>query len=251
MISSRAAYVGKRSRLWTLRIRNDHRFLADAATIFDDFQSSKSRSAFPRASIVTDTPPIVRTIDGEPQAGDNRALPGLRDRHSRPRRLGRLARSIGFSQNDLETAPWQPCRRTGGLDYFDPSHSMQAYSRVAPGFPAPSLMDRRRAWDKSSTYVGRRVYGHDRAFAEAGGRGDVREYVKIANTPSAVKSLAAKLSRGRSTRFGYEAGPCGHGVQRQLTLAGHDCVVVAPSLIPRKPGDRVKTDRRDALRGAC
>src|SRR5260370_3131735 len=47
-------------------------------------------------------------------------------------------------------------------------------------------------------------------------------------------------------RFCYEAGPCGHGIQRQLSATGHDCVVVAPSLIPKRPGDRIKTDRRDA-----
>ena len=51
---------------------------------------------------------------------------------------------------------------------------------------------------------------------------------------------------GRTLRFCYEAGPCGYGIQRQLTAAGHECVVVAPSLIPRKPGERIKTDRRDA-----
>ena len=45
----------------------------------------------------------------------------------------------------------------------------------------------------------------------------------------------------------YEAGPCGYGLYRQLTLLGHECVVVAPSLIPTRPGDRVKTDRRDAV----
>ena len=75
------------------------------------------------------------------------------------------------------------------------------------------------------------------ALAGAGVRGDVREYGKVANTPSAVKDLATKLSRvGNALRFCYEAGPCGYGIQRQLTLAGHGCVVVAPSLIPRKPG---------------
>lgn len=47
--------------------------------------------------------------------------------------------------------------------------------------------------------------------------------------------------------FAYEAGPCGYGVYRHLTGKGHRCLVVAPSLIPRKTGDRVKTDRRDAL----
>ena len=45
----------------------------------------------------------------------------------------------------------------------------------------------------------------------------------------------------------YEAGPCGYGLQRQLRALGHDCVVAAPSLIPRRPGDRVKTDRRDGV----
>jgi len=59
--------------------------------------------------------------------------------------------------------------------------------------------------------------------------------------------MVAKLSQpGRTLKFCYEAGPCGYGIQRQLSDAGHDCVVVAPSLIPRKPGDRIKTDRRDA-----
>ena len=47
--------------------------------------------------------------------------------------------------------------------------------------------------------------------------------------------------------FCYEAGPCGYGVHRQLSSLGLDCLVVAPALIPRKAGDRVKTDRRDSL----
>ncbi len=100
--------------------------------------------------------------------------------------------------------------------------------------------------DKSTAYIGLDVRKDTIAvaLAEAGARGDVREYGKIANTPAAVQALAAKLSRvGNALRFCYEAGPCGYGIQRQLTLAGHSCVVVAPSLIPRKPGDRIKTDR--------
>ena len=52
---------------------------------------------------------------------------------------------------------------------------------------------------------------------------------------------------GEVLSFCYEVGPCGYGVYREITEAGHDCAVVAPSLIPRKPGDRVKTDRRDTL----
>ena len=53
---------------------------------------------------------------------------------------------------------------------------------------------------------------------------------------------------GERLNFCYEAGPCGYGLYQELTALGHACVVVvAPSLIPRRPGDRVKTDRRDAL----
>jgi transposase len=51
---------------------------------------------------------------------------------------------------------------------------------------------------------------------------------------------------GVRLRFCYEAGPCGYSIQRQLSTAGHECVVVAPALIPKRAGDRVKTDRRDA-----
>ena len=99
-------------------------------------------------------------------------------------------------------------------------------------------------------YVGLDVHKETIAVALAGGgqRGEVREHGKVANTPNALKTLGAKLARnGARLRFCYEAGPCGYGIQRQLSEAGHECVVVAPSLIPRKPGDRIKTDRRDAI----
>jgi transposase len=108
----------------------------------------------------------------------------------------------------------------------------------------------RRVMEQPITYVGLDVHKDTIAvaLAEAGIRSDVREYGKIANTPAALKTLAAKLARGgRSLQFCYEAGPCGYGIQRQLSAAGHGCTVVAPSLIPRKPGERIKTDRRDAL----
>jgi transposase len=104
--------------------------------------------------------------------------------------------------------------------------------------------------DKPITYIGLDVHKDTIAvaLAEAEGGKDVREYGRITNTPTALKALATKLSRGgRQLLFCYEAGPCGYGIQRQLSLAGHECIVVAPSLIPRKPGDRIKTDRRDAI----
>ena len=103
---------------------------------------------------------------------------------------------------------------------------------------------------KPITYVGLDVHKDTIAvaLAEAGLRGEVREHGKIPNTPAALKALTVKLApAGRELRFCYEAGPCGYGIQRQLTEAGHECAVVAPSLIPRKPGERIKTDRRDAI----
>ena len=99
------------------------------------------------------------------------------------------------------------------------------------------------------TYVGLDVHkdGIVVAVAEGGERGEVREYGRIANTPAALRRLACKLGQqGVELRFCYEAGPCGYGIQRQLSALGHECIVAAPSLIPKRPGDRVKTDRRDA-----
>jgi transposase len=86
------------------------------------------------------------------------------------------------------------------------------------------------------------------AVADAGRVGEVRFFGEIDATPAAteklVRKLAAKYSR---LTFCYEAGPTGYGLYRQITALGHECVVAAPSLIPKKPGDRVKTNRRDAL----
>ena len=86
------------------------------------------------------------------------------------------------------------------------------------------------------------------AIAEAGRDGEVRFFGDIDSTPEAVERLVAKLGkRHPRLSFCYEAGPTGYGLYRQITALGHACVVVAPSLIPQRPGDRVKTNRRDAL----
>lgn len=100
-----------------------------------------------------------------------------------------------------------------------------------------------------SKYVGLDVHKETIAVsvAEAQG-GEVRYFGEIANTPEAIEKLIKQLRKGGATlSFCYEAGPCGYGIHRQLTDFGWDCQVVAPSLIPKKAGDRVKTDRRDSL----
>ena len=100
-----------------------------------------------------------------------------------------------------------------------------------------------------TTFVGLDVHKATTAVcvAEAGRDGEVRFVGGIPDEPAALDKLAARLGRGgRTLRFAYEAGPCGYGACRHLRDRGHDCVVVAPSLIPREPGERIKTDRRDA-----
>src|SRR6266404_9966209 len=86
------------------------------------------------------------------------------------------------------------------------------------------------------------------AIAEGGRNGEVRYLGEIENTEAATSKLVKKLAaQHRRLTFCYEAGPTGYGLHRLIKALGHECVVVAPSLIPKKPGDRVKTNRRDAL----
>ena len=83
------------------------------------------------------------------------------------------------------------------------------------------------------------------------GRDEAEFQGVIANTPKAIAKLVRKLTTefdGCLLLFCYEAGPCGYNVYRQIISMGQDCVVIAPSKIPKKPGERIKTDRRDALK---
>jgi len=75
---------------------------------------------------------------------------------------------------------------------------------------------------------------------------NITERNTIENTPQAIMKMVNRLTAHAEVEFVYEAGPCGYEVQRQITKMGHKCVVIAPSMTPRRPGDRVKTDRRDA-----
>ena len=89
---------------------------------------------------------------------------------------------------------------------------------------------------------------HAVAIADGGRGGEVRFLGDISSTPAAVERLIRKLAgRYGKLHFCYEAGPTGYGLYRQIQALGHACLVIAPALIPKRPGERVKTNRRDAV----
>jgi transposase len=98
-------------------------------------------------------------------------------------------------------------------------------------------------------FVGLDVHKASIAIAMADGDGSAPETVgTISNDTSALLKRLKKLAVGGKVRCCYEAGPTGFGLQRALRAADVECVFIAPSLVPRTAGDRVKTDRRDAVK---
>jgi transposase len=98
-------------------------------------------------------------------------------------------------------------------------------------------------------FIGMDVHKESVEIAIADGASqEVRRYGNIGGTHDAMRKTLRKLvSQGKRLHFCYEAGPCGYELYRYLVSEGHDCWVVAPSLIPKKAGDKVKTDKRDAI----
>jgi len=97
-------------------------------------------------------------------------------------------------------------------------------------------------------FLGLDVHAETIAVAVAEPDGEMRSLGTIANREDSIRKLIRKLGPPEQLRACYEAGPTGFVLYWQLTQLGVECAVVAPSLVPKKPGDRVKTDRRDALK---
>jgi transposase len=98
----------------------------------------------------------------------------------------------------------------------------------------------------SMKYVGLDVHKDSIAVAVAEGAAEVRFVGEIPATPEALRQLVRRLGSPETLQCAYEAGPCGYGIYRTLRGLGAGCLVAAPSLIPHRPGDRIKTNRRDA-----
>jgi transposase len=101
---------------------------------------------------------------------------------------------------------------------------------------------------KRVKFVGLDVHAETIAVAIAEQEGEVRSLGVIGNREESVRKLVKKLGPVEDLRFCYEAGPTGYALYWQLSALGAKCEVVAPTLVPVKSGDRVKTDRRDALK---
>lgn len=100
--------------------------------------------------------------------------------------------------------------------------------------------------DQDSTVVGLDVHKERIVAAVLRMNTDRGERLTIVNHPAAVEGFVKRVTSRGAAIFVYEAGPCGYELHRQLMAMGQKAIVVAPTLTPVRPGDRVKTDRRDA-----
>lgn len=101
---------------------------------------------------------------------------------------------------------------------------------------------------KAITFVGLDVHATSIALAVWLPGADKPQVSEIPNDAKLIRRTCTRLQGERTLRCCYEAGPCGFELYRQLTAMGIACDVIAPALIPQRPGDRIKTDRRDATK---
>lgn len=102
--------------------------------------------------------------------------------------------------------------------------------------------------EKSNPFIGLDVHKDsiEVAIADSGG---ARHYGRFGGHAAAVDQIARKVAGGKKdVQFVYEAGPCGFWIYRRLRQKGFGCMVVSPSMTPQRPGERIKTDRRDCLK---
>src|SRR6266511_5976457 len=128
------------------------------------------------------------------------------------------------------------------------SRSQDVGYAVGATEPRRATCERSRSMPSNLRYLGLDVHAETIAVAVAEPGGEVRPMGIIPHRPDAVAKLIRKLASREQLRVCYEAGPCGYVLYWQLTKLGVHCDVVAPTLVPTKPGDRVKTDRRDAAK---
>ena len=130
----------------------------------------------------------------------------------------------------------------GGLKWAR-SWKRRIQPKKAYSLPASLLYSEREV-----TIFGLDVHTETIAVAVAEPDGEVRSLGTIANREDSIRKFIRRLGSPEHLRVCYEAGPTGFVLYWQLTQLGVKCDVIAPSLVPKKPGDRVKTDRRDALK---
>src|SRR5213596_2643959 len=128
------------------------------------------------------------------------------------------------------------------------SRSRDVGYAVGANGPRRATRERSRSMPTNLRYLGLDVHAETIAAAIAEPDGEVRALGILPNRTEAITKLIRKLEPRHGLHACYEAGPCGYVLYWQLTQLGVHCDVVAPTLVPTKAGDRVKTDRRDAER---